>query len=178
MYVICTKIRIYWAYTKCYFLLYLWNMNKWWKNALAVSGAFIVYKFYKLYELGESVVYEPYKYRLQYSGGNTPNLVVTMKLFNPTSTAVNMRSVFGEISVDGNVLSSYDSGAFTIKPGTQYFDLVFSIQTPAAKQYFNSFFANSNRPLKVVVKKRLPFFTTTDEYLINVKSLIFDSLTE
>jgi hypothetical protein len=101
-----------------------------------------------------------------------------MKLFNPTSTAVNMRSVFGEISVDGNVLSSYDSGAFTIKPGTQYFDLVFSIQTPAAKQYFNSFFANSNRPLKVVVKKRLPFFTTTDEYLINVKSLIFDSLTE
>jgi len=152
-------------------------MNKWWKNALAVSGAFVVYKFYKLYELGESVVYEPYKYSLKYSGTNTPDLVVKMKLFNPSGTKVSMRGVDGILkTADGKVLSTFTSPPFQIKAGEQFFDLIFTINSPEMKSWFNKFFVNSKEPLTLVVKKKLPFFTTTDESKINIQSLISDSL--
>jgi hypothetical protein len=152
-------------------------MNKWWKNALAISGAFVVYKFYKLYELGESVVYEPYKYSLRYSGTNTPDLVVKMKLFNPTGTSVSMRGVDGILkTAKGEVLSTFFSPPFIVKPGEQFYDLIFTINSPQMKSWFNKFFVSSKQPLTLIVKKKLPFFTTTDESQINIQSLIADSL--
>jgi LEA14-like dessication related protein len=100
-----------------------------------------------------------------------------MKLFNPSGTSLSMRGIDGILkTADGQVLSTFISPPFVVKPGDQFFDLIFTINSPEMKSWFNKFFVNSKEPLTLIVKKKLPFFTTYDESQINIQSLIADSL--
>ena len=90
---------------------------------LGVVGGFVGYKLYKIYQLSQYITYTPVAF--DYKNGN---IVVKMKLDNPINTTLNMRGVLGKIQTkDGNIISTFKSGAFKINEGVSYFNLNFKV---------------------------------------------------
>ena len=91
-------------------------MDKRLKNILTWGGAFVAYRLYKLYELGENVIYKPVGIKF-IRGGSINDFVVRIKmeLLNPTNTSVKMRGIDGRLIVNNQVIGSFASIPFTTK---------------------------------------------------------------
>ena len=103
-------------------------MDKRLKNILQIGGAFVAYRMYKLYELGENVIYKPVGIKF-IRGGSINDFIIRIKmeLLNPTNTRVKMRGIDGKLLVNNQVIGSFASIPFEIKGGISYFDLDFQI---------------------------------------------------
>ncbi len=159
-------------------MYYIWRMNKNIKLALGAAGAFVLYKFYKLYELGESLIIQIYSAKFVdlaiSTSGNinsaTINLILNIK--NSTGESLPLRGIEGYIAYQGRTLATFSTGAFKINAGDNKVTLktVFSAQD-SLKLLQNAIKLNVPK-FDIVVKKKLPYFTTTSKQTINVNDLI------
>jgi hypothetical protein len=153
-------------------------MNNKIKVAIGLAGAFVLYKFYKLYELGESLIVQVYSAKfvdlaISTSGNiNSATIDMILNIKNSTSESLPMRGIEGYIAYQGRTLATFSTGAFTIKAGDNKVTLktVFSAKD-SLKLLQNAIKLNVPR-FDIVIKKKLPYFTTTSKQKINVNDLI------
>ena len=148
-------------------------MNKYIKGSLGLIGAFVVYRFYKLYELGESIIYKPVG--LSFTRGKSLNdfvIRVKMQLLNPTKTKLAVRGVDGVLTIGNNILSTFITPSFNIKQGISYFFLDFKVkQDTIGVQIIQSIIAKKIPVFSVKYTTKLPFFSITDKFDVNPKLL-------
>lgn len=151
------------------------------KNTLISVAAFVGYRFYKLYELGASIIYKPLDWRFRKvdwsSLSKGVDLVVTIELLNPTNTQLQMRGVDGTLTLDGQVVSTFTSTPFVITAGRSTFDMVFNIKGANTINRFANFVKNTNQGnIEVTIRKKIPFFTLTDKFKMSVTEALLKSL--
>ena len=70
------------------------------KNAIFWGSAFVAYRLYKLYELGNNIIYKPVG--VSFKRGATINdfvIRVKMEILNPANTIVKLRGIDGQLRV-------------------------------------------------------------------------------
>lgn len=148
-------------------------MDKRLKNILQLGGAFVAYRMYKLYELGENVIYKPVGIKF-IRGGSVNDFIIRIKmeLLNPTNTRVKMRGIDGKLLVNNQVIGSFASIPFEIKGGISYFDLDFQINAQNAGVTLVQALLKKNLPVFVVdMNKRLLFFSINEKFAINPNTI-------
>jgi hypothetical protein len=148
-------------------------MDKRLKNILQIGGAFVAYRFYKLYELGENVIYKPVGIKF-IRGGSINDFIVRIKmeLLNPTNTRVKMRGIDGRLLVNNQVIGSFASIPFEIKGGISYFDLDFQINAQNTGVTLVQSLLKKTLPVFVVdINKRMLFFSINEKFAINPNTI-------
>ena len=151
-------------------------MDKRLKNILTWGGAFVAYRLYKLYELGENVIYKPVGIKF-IRGGSINDFVVRIKmeLLNPTNTTVKMRGIDGRLIVNNQVIGSFASIPFTIKGGLSYFDLDFQINAQNTGITLVQSLLKKSLPVFIVdMNKRMLFFSINEKFAINPNTIPTD----
>ena len=148
-------------------------MDKRLKNILQIGGAFVAYRFYKLYELGENVIYKPVGIKF-IRGGSINDFIIRIKmeLLNPTNTRVKMRGIDGKLLVNNQVIGSFASIPFEIKGGISYFDLDFQINAQNTGVTLVQALLKKTLPVFVVdMNKRMLFFSINEKFAINPNTI-------
>ncbi len=148
-------------------------MDKRLKSILQLGGAFVAYRMYKLYELGENVIYKPVGIKF-IRGGSVNDFIIRIKmeLLNPTNTRVKMRGIDGRLLVNNQVIGSFASIPFEIKGGISYFDLDFKINAQNAGVTLVQALLKKNLPVFVVdMNKRMLFFSINEKFAINPNTI-------
>ena len=148
-------------------------MDKRLKNILQIGGAFVAYRMYKLYELGENVIYKPVGIKF-IRGGSINDFIIRIKmeLLNPTNTRVKMRGIDGKLLVNNQVIGSFASIPFEIKGGISYFDLDFQINAQNTGVTLVQALLKKNLPVFVVdMNKRMLFFSINEKFAINPNTI-------
>ena len=148
-------------------------MDKRLKNILQIGGAFVAYRMYKLYELGENVIYKPVGIKF-IRGGSINDFIVRIKmeLLNPTNTRVKMRGIDGKLLVNNQVIGSFASIPFEIKGGISYFDLDFQINAQNTGVTLIQSLLKKTLPVFVVdMNKRMLFFSINEKFAINPNTI-------
>lgn len=148
-------------------------MDKRLKSILQLGGAFVAYRMYKLYELGENVIYKPVGIKF-IRGGSVNDFIIRIKmeLLNPTNTRVKMRGIDGKLLVNNQVIGSFASIPFEIKGGISYFDLDFQINAQNAGVTLVQSLLKKNLPVFVVdMNKRMLFFSINEKFAINPNTI-------
>lgn len=140
------------------------------KKVLPIAGAFVLYQFYKLYEFGNSIIYKPIGVGFKGLGTKDFILQIQMEILNPTNRSLKMRGLDGTISYDGKVLSSFSTDPFLIKKGRSTFTLNFKFDSEESRKTLQSLIASGSKmkPLQVELRKKIPYFTTTEKFNIDV----------
>ena len=148
-------------------------MDKRLKNILQIGGAFVAYRMYKLYELGENVIYKPVGIKF-IRGGSINDFIIRIKmeLLNPTNTRVKMRGIDGKLLVNNQVIGSFASIPFEIKGGISYFDLDFQINAQNTGVTLVQAILKKTLPVFVVdMNKRMLFFSINEKFAINPNTI-------
>lgn len=148
-------------------------MDKRLKNILQIGGAFVAYRMYKLYELGENVIYKPVGIKF-IRGGSINDFIIRIKmeLLNPTNTRVKMRGIDGKLLVNNQVIGSFASIPFEIKGGISYFDLDFQINAQNTGVTLVQSLLKKTLPVFVVdMNKRMLFFSINEKFAINPNTI-------
>jgi hypothetical protein len=148
-------------------------MDKRLKNILQIGGAFVAYRMYKLYELGENVIYKPVGIKF-IRGGSINDFIIRIKmeLLNPTNTRVKMRGIDGRLLVNNQVIGSFASIPFEIKGGLSYFDLDFQINAQNTGVTLVQSLLKKTLPVFVVdMNKRMLFFSINEKFAINPNTI-------
>jgi hypothetical protein len=148
-------------------------MDKRLKNILQIGGAFVAYRMYKLYELGENVIYKPVGIKF-IRGGSINDFIIRIKmeLLNPTNTRVKMRGIDGRLLVNNQVIGSFASIPFEIKGGISYFDLDFQINAQNTGVTLVQSLLKKTLPVFVVdINKRMLFFSINEKFAINANTI-------
>lgn len=104
-------------------------MDKSLKTIGLTALAFIGYRAYKLYELGNSFDFEFYGMRFQRPANwadalNKYQVVMIFKVINPTKTSLQMRGLEGSIKDGTDIIARFKTGKFTIKGGDSFINVV------------------------------------------------------
>ena len=148
-------------------------MDKRLKNILQIGGSFVAYRMYKLYELGENVIYKPVGIKF-IRGGSINDFIIRIKmeLLNPTNTRVKMRGIDGRLLVNNQVIGSFASIPFEIKGGISYFDLDFQINAQNTGVTLVQSLLKKTLPVFVVdINKRMLFFSINEKFAINPNTI-------
>jgi hypothetical protein len=149
-----------------------------WKKVIPLAGAFVAYRIYKLYELGNAVQYSVASVdfvRPVYVQDSLNQFAVRVKfrINNPTNTSVLMRGVTGEMFYANVKLGTFKSGAFEIKGGQQFADFDFIIENKAVIASLVDAIASRKYPVIVVkMKKYLTMFSTSETFEINLRDYV------
>lgn len=148
-------------------------MDKRLKNILQIGGAFVAYRMYKLYELGENVIYKPVGIKFIRGGFINDFIIrIKMELLNPTNTRVKMRGIDGKLLVNNQVIGSFASIPFEIKGGISYFDLDFQINAQNTGVTLVQALLKKTLPVFVVdMNKRMLFFSINEKFAINPNTI-------
>lgn len=143
------------------------------KSILAWGGAFVAYRLYKLYELGENIIYKPVG--VSFTRGKSINdfvVRVKMELLNPTKTTLPMRGIDGKLKIKDQVVGTFTSAPFTIAAGISYFYLDFKIVPDTTGVQIITALLKKQVPVFVVeMNKRLPYFSITEVFAINPNTI-------
>lgn len=153
-------------------------MNWSWKKVVPLAGAFVAYRLWKLYELGNAVQWSVAKVdfvRPVYVTDALNQFIIRVKfkINNPTNTSVKMRMITGEMQYANVKIGTFKMDAFELKGGEQFVDGDFIVQNKAVIASLVDAIAARKYPvINVTIKKYLPFFSTTEVFDINVKDFI------
>lgn len=153
-------------------------MNKNIKVALGIAGAFVLYKFYKLYELGESLIVQIWSAKfvdlaISTSGNITSAAIdITLNIKNSTNESLPLRGIEGYVVYQGRQLASFGTNAFTIKAGDNKVTMRTNFSAPDSMKLLQNALKLNVPTFEIVIKKKLPYFTITDKQKINVNDLI------
>jgi len=144
-------------------------MDKGIKNILTIAGAYLAIRLYKLYQLGESVIYKPVG--VEFIRGASLNdfvVRVKMELLNPTNTTLPMRGVDGTIAVGNSIIGSFASAPFVIQAGINHFFLDFKVDPKTTGATLVRLIAQNKKPIfNITLNKKMSLFSMTEKFTIN-----------
>lgn len=153
--------------------------NSWIKKAGIVALAFVAYRGYQLYELGNSFSYR-FKgmfFRRPKTGSDyMNNLIVEIDyvISNPTKSSLKMRGLYGTISVKGEQVAAYEAGPFTIKPGENPLRVSMSVKPYFAATVLLPGIRNNEFPIfDATLTSVFPFgIKYTEKFKINTREYV------
>lgn len=144
-------------------------MDKKIKNILLWGGAFVAYRFYKLYELSTSIIYKPVG--LSFVRGKTINdfiVRVKVEILNPQNTILELRGIDGTLILHNQVVGTFTSDRFKIAGGLNYFYLDFKVNAISVGAELIAAILNKKVPvLWVNMNIKLPFFSVKQKFAVN-----------
>ena len=146
------------------------------KIALAALGAAALYKLYSLYEIGEKVSYtfKGIKFKLQ---GGKYVVSIPTEILNPTSGTLMVKGIIGELYLQGQLISTFQSGPFKLNKGITNITLNFELKSLEVVSAISKQIAARKLPnFQVIQKTRLPLFTITEKYNIDTSLYANDLL--
>jgi hypothetical protein len=154
-------------------------MNKNLKVIGATALAFIAYRAYKLYELGNSFDWFFHGLRFQRPANledalNGYQMVLIFKVTNPTRTEFTLRGLEGDI-YDGTMkLGEFLTGGFTIKGGDNYVNVVVNLDSEyVAKSLIPSLLSRLLPVLRIRLTTIFPFgIRYTETFSVPVKDFL------
>lgn len=129
-----------------------------WKKALTWAGAFVAYRLYKVYELGQSFQWYVSKFYPTRVGGNSFQIVVEYEIVNPTNTTLNVRGISGDINYRGTKIGTFQGAPFTMRAGKQIYKVYFTIPNNIVVKTITD----------IVSKNQFPVFTVNMVTLLPV----------
>lgn len=148
-------------------------MNKTLKNLLTYGGIYLTWRLYKLYKLGESVIYKPVGVR--FIRGESINdfvIRVKMELLNPTNTYLYMKGVDGKLIAENKVIGTFSTPPFKINAGLNYFDLDFKVDPQTTGVRLVNALIKREVPVFIVdMNKRMNFFSMNEKFAINPNTI-------
>lgn len=147
------------------------------KNALLWTGAFVAYRLYKLYEVGEAVIYKPVAVRFK-RGKALNDFVISVKVevMNPQKTTVQLRGIDGEMIIEGQIVGYFNSGKSQISPGLNYMWLDFRVTPAVVSSLIQAVVAKKVPVLFVKMTTKLPFFSVTETFAVNPQTVTTDQV--
>jgi hypothetical protein len=143
------------------------------KNAIFWGSAFVAYRLYKLYELGNNIIYKPVG--VSFKRGATVNdfvIRVKMEILNPANTIVKLRGIDGQLLIRSQPVGTFNSGPFQITGGLSYFYLDFKVDPKnIGAELIQAVLAKKIPVLTVSMTVKLPFFSTTSVFDVNPGTL-------
>ena len=149
-----------------------------WKKVVPLAGAFVAYRIWKLYELGNAVQYNVASVdfvRPVYVQDSLNQFAIRVKfrVSNPTNTSVFMRGITGEMFYANAKVGTFKSGAFEVKSGMTFVDFDFLLENKAVIASLVDAIASRKYPVIVVkMTKYLTMFSTSETFEINVKDFV------
>lgn len=141
--------------------------------------AFVGYRAYKLYELGNSFDFEFYGMRFQRPANwqealNKYQVVMIFKIKNPTKTSMQMRGVEGSIKEGTDIIARFKTGKFTIKAGETFINVVTDLDSKyVASSLIPSILSRLAPIFDVKLTTIFPFgLKYTTDFKVNVKDYI------
>jgi hypothetical protein len=181
LYEINTNYRKYKGVGESFFMYIFVTMKPIVKNALVGVASFVAYRFYKLYELGASVIYKPLDWKFgkvdwsRLDAGGVP-LNVTIEILNPTNASVRMRGIDGVLKFNGKVISNFSSKPFDINAGRSSFTMVFRLNGLTTINQLLSYVRDKkNDKVEVDMKIKIPFFTLSNKFQLSITKALVDS---
>jgi len=153
-------------------------MNLSWKKVLPLAGAFVAYRLWKLYELGNSIQWSVAQVdfiRPIYLQDKLNQFAIRVKyrINNPTSTSLYMRMITGEMNYSNVKIGTFQTNAFDLKGGEQFMNADFLIESKAVIASLVDAIAARKYPvINVKLTYYLPFFSFDEKFDINVKDFI------
>lgn len=154
-------------------------MDKSLRNIGLTALAFIGYRAYKLYELGNSFDFEFYGLKFQRPANwqdalNKYQVVMIFKIKNPTKTSMQMRGLEGEIKDGTDILAKFKTGRFTIKAGDSFINVVTDLDSKyVASSLIPSILAKLAPVLDVKLTTISPFgLRYTTDFKVDTKEYI------
>jgi hypothetical protein len=148
-------------------------MDKVLKNALLWGSAFVAYRLYKLYELGNSIIYKPVG--VTFKRGATINdfvIRVKMEILNPQNTVLKLRGIDGVLFITGQPIGAFASAPFDIQGGLNYFFLDFKVDPKnVGAEFIKAILAKKVPVMSVKMNVKLPFFTVINTFDVNLSTV-------
>jgi LEA14-like dessication related protein len=152
------------------------------KNTLIGIASFVAFRFYKMYELGASIIIKPLDYsfgRVDWANlnkGGVP-LYVQLEILNPSNTSLKMRGIDGVLKFNDKIISTFISKPFTISAGRSTFNLDFKLNGITAINEFIAFVKeNRNDKVEIDMSLKIPYFTLKRNYKLSITKSLYDSL--
>jgi len=149
-----------------------------WKKVVPLAGAFVAYRIWKLYELGNAVQYNVASVdfiRPVYVQDSLNQFAIRVKfrVSNPTNTSVFMRGITGEMFYANAKVGTFKSGAFEVKSGMTFVDFDFLLENKAVIASLVDAVVSRKYPVIVVkMKKYLTMFSTSETFEINLRDFV------
>lgn len=141
--------------------------------------AFVGYRAYKLYELGNSFDFEFYGMKFQRPANwqealNKYQVVMIFRIKNPTKTTMQMRGVEGSIQEGTDIIARFKTGKFTIKAGETFINVVTDLDPKyVASSLIPSILSRLAPIFDVKLTTIFPFgLKYTTDFKVNVKEYI------
>jgi hypothetical protein len=141
--------------------------------------AFVGYRAYKLYELGNSFDFEFYGMKFQRPANwqealNKYQVVMIFKIKNPTKTTLQMRGVEGSIKEGTDIIARFKTGKFTIKAGETFINVITDLDSKyVAASLIPSILSRLAPIFDVKLTAIFPFgLRHTTDFKVNVKEYI------
>ncbi len=154
-------------------------MDKSLKAVGLTALAFIGYRAYKLYELGNSFDFEFYGMKFQRPANlqqalTNYQVVLIFKVMNPTKTSMQMRGLQGTIMEGTEIIAKFKTGRFTIKGGETFINVVTDLDSKyVASSLIPAVLARVAPIYKVSLTSIFPFgLRYTTDFEIAVKDYI------
>ena len=170
-------VRVYEHPFKSAFIFEPMALNKTWKGLLTVGGLFVGLRIYKLWQLFNGIQYSFKHLRFTRPTSNLATnyeMTITYRIFNPTPTAMQIKNMYGTVSVQGTQIAGYSTGPFVIKPGEQTLDVKVALNPTFVLQTLFPMLAKRQFPIfDMTMTVRLPIgLTHTENFRISTRDYL------
>ena len=145
------------------------------KKALPWVAAFVAYRLYKMYEVGQQFQWFVSKVYPSRVGLNDFAITTEYEIYNPTGTTFNVRGVQGEIYYKGSMIGTFNGGGFLMRSGRFKYPVVFNIPNKAITTAITQIISKGEFPVfEVKMTTLLPLFKTTETMKIDTANYAKD----
>jgi hypothetical protein len=140
------------------------------KKVLPWAAAFVAYRLYKMYEVGQSFQWYVSKVYPTRLGTNDFAITTEYELYNPTGTKFYVRGIQGEIYYKGTMIGTFNGGGFEFQSGRFKYPVVFRIPNKTIITALSQIVSKNEFPVfDVKMTTYLPLFKTTETMKINTE---------
>ena len=146
-----------------------------WKKVLPWAAAFVAYRLYKIYEVGQQFQYYVSRVYPSRVGLNEFAITAEYEITNPTGTSFYVRGIQGEVYYQGSLISTFNGGGFQMKAGRFKYVVDFVIPNKVVVSTITQIVSARQFPVfHVKMTTLLPLFKSTEEFDINTKDYAKD----
>jgi hypothetical protein len=139
------------------------------KGVIGVVTIAAAYRVYQLWKTGEAISYSVKNINFKRID-NRFAVVVGFDIFNPTRNSIRLKNVSGIINSGNFTLSSFQSGAYEIKPGHNVMPITFFLDSLQVVGFIANGISTKQYPIfNVTMTTRLALFSYTEGFNINTK---------
>lgn len=159
-------------------------MQKWVKNALIGGAAYVAYRFYKLYEMFNSLNWSFQNIRFtrpiikNIADSYVMNVGIVVN--NPTETTLHINRVTGYVEYDGYVVGKYDIGKVKIEKGNTPINIKFNLDPKYVATILVPDLISRKAPIfNITVNANFMLgISITEKFQVNVKDYLPEDITK